>query len=88
VIAPLETLYQAAYPDTEATVPRLKATLDSMAAEVMARNTRNRRLLKEKMGELRQEINSLRSWPKAPSPYAEVVPVSSTSPHEPRAVPP
>jgi hypothetical protein len=74
VIAPLETLYNAAYPSAEGTVPRLKATLDAMGEQVIAHNTRNRALLKEKMNELRQEIGSLRAWPKASSPYAEVTP--------------
>jgi hypothetical protein len=74
VIEPLETLYQAAYPRTESTVPRLKSTLDAMAQQVIAHNASNRALLRERMSDLRQEINSLRSWPKTGSPFAEVVP--------------
>ncbi|HYW84751.1 MAG TPA: flagellar biosynthesis protein FlgN [Spirochaetia bacterium] len=74
VIEPLETLYQAAYPQTESTVPRLKSTLDAMAQQVIAHNASNRSLLKARMNDLRQEISSLRSWPKTGSPFAEVVP--------------
>jgi hypothetical protein len=74
VIEPLETLYQAAYPLTESTVPRLKATLETMAQQVFAHNASNRHLLKTRMNDLRQEISSLRSWPKSVSPFAEVVP--------------
>jgi hypothetical protein len=64
VIAPLETLYRAAYPETEESVPRLKAVLGSMGREVAARNARNRALLRERMDDLRAEIRSLRAWPK------------------------
>jgi prefoldin subunit 5 len=74
VIAPLQSLYHAAYPDTEDTIPRLQATLESMGAQVVAHNARNRKLLREQMDVLRQEICSLRSWPRAGSPFAEVVP--------------
>jgi hypothetical protein len=64
VIAPLEVLYQAAYPGTEDSVPRLKAVLDSMGSEIAAHNGRNRQLLRERMEDLRSEIRSLRTWPK------------------------
>ncbi len=64
VIAPLETLYRAAYPATEESVPRLKAVLDSMGREIAARNARNRSLLRARMDDLRDEIRSLRAWPK------------------------
>jgi flagellar biosynthesis/type III secretory pathway chaperone len=74
VIAPLSTLYQAAYPASEETIPRLKATLDTMHNDVIVRNARNRQLLREKMDQLRGEISSLRAWPKDASPYAEVAP--------------
>jgi hypothetical protein len=74
VIEPLETLYQAAYPQTESTVPRLKSTLDAMAQQVIAHNASNRHLLKARMNDLRHEISSLRAWPKTGSPFAEVVP--------------
>jgi len=74
VIEPLETLYQAAYPRTESTVPRLKSTLDAMARQVIAHNESNRQLLKARMDDLRHEISSLRAWPKSASPFTEVVP--------------
>jgi hypothetical protein len=74
VIAPLETLYQAAYPETESTIPRMKATLEAMNAEVIAHNARNRDLLRDRAEVLRKEIASLRPWPRDAAPYAEVVP--------------
>jgi hypothetical protein len=75
VIAPLESLYQAGYPaGTETTVPRLKSALETMGAEILDHNRRNRQKLKERMEEMRREITSLRSWPKTGSPYAEVAP--------------
>jgi hypothetical protein len=74
VILPLESLYQAAYPGTESTVPRLKAALETMGERIFAHNARNRRLLKDRMDRLRQEITELRGWPRDASPFAEVVP--------------
>ena len=74
VIEPLESIYQKAYPHTETTVPRLKATLEKMGEQVIAHNARNRALLRERMDSLRMEIASLRAWPKAPSPFREAVP--------------
>jgi hypothetical protein len=63
VIAPLETLYQAAYPGTECTIPLLKKTLESMGAQIIAHNAQNRQLLARRMEDLRSEITSLRAWP-------------------------
>jgi hypothetical protein len=74
VIAPLETLYRAAYPAAEQTIPRLQATLEDMGKHVIAHNARNRALLKDKMNDLRLEIGSVRVWPKDSSPFAEVTP--------------
>ena len=75
VIAPLESLYHASYPaGMEATVPRLKSVLETMGAEILDHNRRNRQKLRERMEEMRQEITSLRSWPKTASVYAEVTP--------------
>ncbi len=74
VILPLESLYQAAYPGTDSTVPRLKAALETMGEQIFAHNARNRRLLKDRMESLRQEITELRGWPRDASPFAEVVP--------------
>jgi hypothetical protein len=74
VIAPLESLYKAAYPGTESTVPRLKATLETMGQAIAAHNARNRKMLRVRMEELRQEITTLRTWPRAGSPFAEISP--------------
>ncbi len=74
VIEPLETLYQAAYPRTEDTVPRLKATLEKMGDQVIAHNARNRGLLRARMDDLRLEIASLRAWPRATSHFAQAAP--------------
>ena len=74
VIEPLETLYQAAYPGTESTVPALKDALEDIGRQVIARNSHNRELLRERMDDLRREITSLRAWPKAGSPFAAGVP--------------
>ena len=74
VIAPLQELYQAAYPEPEQTIPPLSRTLEKMGTQVIERNARNKALLKRSMEELRQEIGSLRAWPRDGSPFAEVVP--------------
>jgi hypothetical protein len=74
VIAPLEALYQAAYPGTESTVPRLKATLETMGHTIEAHNARNRQMLRDRMEELRQEITTLRAWPRTGTQFAEVSP--------------
>jgi flagellar biosynthesis/type III secretory pathway chaperone len=74
VIAPLEDLYRAAYPQSEESIPALKAVLDTMGARMKERNSRNRQVLKEKMESLRQEIAGLRSWQRPASPFAEVAP--------------
>ncbi len=74
VIAPLEELYHAAYPQSESTVPKLKAALDDMGQQVVIHNGRNRTLLKERRDDMRREISSLRAWPKGASPFAEATP--------------
>ncbi len=74
VITPLEDLYHAAYPRAESTVPKLQAALEDMGQQVVARNAKNRALLKEKMETLRREISTLRAWPKAASPFAAATP--------------
>lgn len=70
VIDPLEDLYQAAWPDREPAVIELKDTLERMNAEVIEKNAANRALLKKKMDEMREEIASLRRWPRPPSAFA------------------
>ncbi len=74
VIAPLEALYQAAYPGTEDTVPQLQATLDTMGKTIAAHNARNRQMLRDRMQELRQEINALHAWPKTAPQFSTVSP--------------
>jgi hypothetical protein len=74
VIEPLETLYQAAYPATEQTVPQLKATLEKMGEQVIAHNAKNRALLRARMEDLRLEIASLRTWPRASAGFAQAAP--------------
>jgi hypothetical protein len=75
VIVPLEALYQAAYPEgSESTIPRLKATLETMGSEILMHNGRNRQRLRERMEDMRREIASLRTWPRAASPFAGVAP--------------
>ena len=70
VIDPLEHLYQAAWPGREPAVTELKSTLERMSAEVIEKNAANRALLRRKMDEMRQEIASLRRWPRPPSAFA------------------
>jgi hypothetical protein len=75
VIAPLEDLYKAAYPNgSESSIPRLRSTLETMGTEILARNTRNRQKLHECMDDMRREITSLRAWPRTASPFTEVTP--------------
>jgi hypothetical protein len=74
VISPLEGLYQAAYPVPEHLIPPLALTLEKMGTQVLERHARNKALLKLSVEALREEIGSLRSWPRAASPFAEVVP--------------
>lgn len=65
VVDPLEDLYKAAYPDREGEVPKLKAALDDLKVEAVARSERNRDLLSKRMEELRTEIKALRNNPFA-----------------------
>jgi len=74
IIGPLQSLYQAAYPGTESTVPRLKETLVTMGQTIAAHNVRNRQLLRDRMAELRQEITALHAWPRTGPQFAEVSP--------------
>ncbi|MDR1862749.1 MAG: flagellar protein FlgN [Treponema sp.] len=71
VIDPLEDMYHAARlkappgsgkaPGDE--VPDLKAALEGLRSEAVARSERNKELLSRRMAELRDEIKSLRSNP-------------------------
>ena len=73
VIDPLEDLYRAAYPSAaEDDIPALKTTLEDLKAEVVQRNTENRKLLKQRMEMLRHEIMSVNSpYAKRKSVYAD-----------------
>lgn len=70
VIDPLEDLYQAAWPEREPAVTELKSTLERMSAEVIEKNAVNRALLRQKMDEMRQEIASLRRWPRPTTAFS------------------
>jgi hypothetical protein len=70
VIDPLQALYRAAWPEREPAVTELRATLERMSAEVIEKNAANRAMLRRKMDEMRQEIASLRRWPRPPSAFA------------------
>lgn len=64
VVDPLEDMYREAYPAGTAAghdVASIKRGIDALRAEVLERNARNRELLKQRMGLLRQEIQSLRT---------------------------
>jgi hypothetical protein len=71
VIDPLEDMYHAAMLDAPRgfgkssgdDVPDLKAALDNLKTEAIARSDRNKELLSKRMQELRAEIKSLRSNP-------------------------
>ena len=52
----------------------LRATLERMSAEVIEKNAANRALLRRRMDEMRQEIASLRRWPKEQSAFAAAAP--------------
>jgi hypothetical protein len=73
VIDPLEEMYRAAYPRSEATVPPLKEALEKMGAQIKERNSRNRAALQARMNQLREEISGLRVWPHANASYPETV---------------
>jgi hypothetical protein len=70
VIDPLQALYRAAWPEREPAVTELRATLERMSTEVIEKNAANRAMLRRKMDEMRQEIASLRRWPRPPSAFA------------------
>ncbi len=72
VIDPLDAMYRELSQDTDDSIPRLKTSLQRMKQKVLNRNKRNQKLLKEKMGELRKEIESLKIKKDAPSPFASI----------------
>ncbi len=72
VIDPLTEVYRMAYPASEPEIPLLSESLEHARQEVLARNERNRSLLKKNLETLRQEIASLRIPKRAKSPYGDV----------------
>ena len=72
VIDPLTEVYRMAYPQAEPEIPLLSASLERAKTEALARNERNRSLLKKNLDMLRQEIASLRIPKRAKSPYGDV----------------
>ena len=72
VIEPLDKIYAKISPENDDSITKLKFSLSRMKEKVLKRNKRNRMLLEEKMGELRQEIKSLRINKEAPSPFASI----------------
>ena len=65
VIDPLEDLYRSGAGEREAEVPNLKAALEELKTEAIARSERNRHLLTEHMEKIRTEIKTLRNNPFA-----------------------
>ncbi len=66
VIDPLEDMYRASYHGAEPEgISELRSTLSTLKDEVVARNTENRALLKQRMEMLRHEIMSVNN------PYAK-----------------
>jgi hypothetical protein len=64
VIDPLEILYKAVIPvSTPSDVPALKAALEDLKTQTIARSVYNRELLSSRMVEIRSEINALRNNP-------------------------
>jgi hypothetical protein len=72
VIRPLDELYRRAYPVREKSISHLESSLANIKKQVLAKNEKNRLLLKEKMALLRQEIKELRSGYSMKSPYREI----------------
>ncbi|GHU80381.1 hypothetical protein FACS189468_0060 [Spirochaetia bacterium] len=81
VIDPLEDMYRASFPPgpvpdgnlpENREVPSLKAVLEDLKTEAVARSERNKELLSKRMAEIRSEIKSLRGNPyiARPSVYA------------------
>jgi len=80
VIDPLEDMYRASYHGAEPEgISELRSTLSTLKDEVVARNSENRALLKQRMEMLRHEIMSVNN------PYAKRRSVYS-SPAEPTAL--
>jgi hypothetical protein len=70
VIGPLDELYRRVYPAGEREIPPLRESLRHLQDQVLARNESNRALLREKMQDLRDQIDHLRLPKPKRSPYA------------------
>jgi ribosomal protein RSM22 (predicted rRNA methylase) len=75
VINPLEDMYKSAYKAAEMPeeIARIQENLDELKTEVLKRNQENQVLLKQRLGDLRQEIRGLRvPYGKANNVYGSV----------------
>ncbi len=72
VIEPLDEMYKRFFPESDDSIPKLKASLERMKTKVIERNKKNQLLLKEKMELVRSEIKSLRMNVRVTSPYANI----------------
>ena len=64
VIDPLENMYRTALPYFPSDdVPVIKASLEDLKTQAIARSERNRNLLSDRMAEVRTEITALRNNP-------------------------
>lgn len=68
VIDPLEAMYKASFPQRESDVPSLKAALQDLQTEAVARSKRNQELLSKRMAEIRSEIKLMKGNPYARRP--------------------
>jgi flagellar biosynthesis/type III secretory pathway chaperone len=60
VIRPLESLYASAYPNQESQIPPLRDSLARLRDRVLERNEQNRALMRERIDELKKEVEELR----------------------------
>lgn len=74
VIGPLDDLYREAFPAGEAEIPPLRDSLRHLQEQVLKRNEMNRNLLREKMDDLRDQIEQLRIPKSKKSPYGKTPP--------------
>lgn len=72
VIGPLDELYRRAYPSGESEIPPLRESLRHLREQVLARNEANRALLRDKMADLKDQIERIRLPRNTKSPYGRV----------------
>ncbi|MFP3959522.1 MAG: flagellar biosynthesis protein FlgN [Spirochaetaceae bacterium] len=70
VIRPLQSLYRSAYPQGEQVIPPLRDSLGRLREQVLARNRHNRALLRERIEELKGEMQQARTPAPRRSLYA------------------